>query len=347
MLRPCDVFVIGGGPAGLAAAIAARRRGMSVTLADGAIPPIDKACGEGLMPDGLAALRELGIELGASDAQPFLGIRFLEGDVSIQAAFPDGHALGVRRTVLHSRLLEAAAAAGVHMLWGTPIGSFDQAPPSRWIIGADGFHSRVRRWAGLAAPFPAQRYGFRIHYRTAPWTDFMELHWAAGCQIYVTPISPDEVCVALISRNAHLRVDEALARFPRLATRLDGVPHASPERGSVTANYRLPHVWRGNLALVGDASGAVDAITGEGLCLAFHQAVALAGALAAGDLAAYESAHRRLARQPARMSNLLLAMDRHGWLRRPAFRAMALAPRLFESMLSFHLRVPDSIPALP
>jgi menaquinone-9 beta-reductase len=41
-----DVFVIGGGPAGLAAAIAARAKGLRVTVADGGVPPIDKPCGE-------------------------------------------------------------------------------------------------------------------------------------------------------------------------------------------------------------------------------------------------------------------------------------------------------------
>jgi flavin-dependent dehydrogenase len=54
------VFVIGGGPAGLAAAIAARQRGFAVAVADGLEPPVDKACGEGLMPDTLRVLRELG-----------------------------------------------------------------------------------------------------------------------------------------------------------------------------------------------------------------------------------------------------------------------------------------------
>ena len=51
-----DVFVIGGGPAGLAAAIAARQQGLRVLVADGAKPPIDKACGEVLMPDAITAL---------------------------------------------------------------------------------------------------------------------------------------------------------------------------------------------------------------------------------------------------------------------------------------------------
>ena len=359
VLQPTDVFVIGGGPAGLAAAIAARRKGLNVTLADGARPPIDKVCGEGLMPDGLAALRSLGVTLDAADAQPFRGIRFVDRGVSVESAFPDvAHALlptpgaaglGIRRTVLHSSMVEAATAVGVHMLWGTPVGSIcpdgvcvaGGTIPARWIVGADGFHSRVRSWSGLAVEPPtSQRFGFRIHYRVAPWSEYMELHWGAGCQIYVTPIGPREVCAALISRNPRLRLDEALAQFPGLAARLMDAPRATTERGAVTANRSLPRVYRGNVALIGDASGSVDAITGEGLCLSFQQAIALADSMASGDLAGYQAAHRRLAWRPTLMSKLMLTMDRRTWLRKPAFRAMAAEPRIFQTMLSFQLCAP-------
>ena len=54
---------MGGGPAGLAAGIAAREQGHDVMVADGVRPPIDKAGGEGVMPNGVAALRSLGVEI--------------------------------------------------------------------------------------------------------------------------------------------------------------------------------------------------------------------------------------------------------------------------------------------
>jgi hypothetical protein len=116
-----DVFIIGGGPAGLAAAIAARRQGLDVVVADGAQPPIDKACGEGLMPDGRAALEKLGVAIPAEDSLPFRGIRFVSGDVEVEANFPAGYGIGMRRTVLHSALITAAESAGASLLWRTPV----------------------------------------------------------------------------------------------------------------------------------------------------------------------------------------------------------------------------------
>src|SRR5580698_8313161 len=106
-VESATVFVIGGGPAGLAAALAARRQGFNVTVADGAHPPIDKACGEGLMPDGLAALRTLGVGWDSPHCSPdglsFKGIRFVDRGISVESPFPEGDALGIRRTVLHSK----------------------------------------------------------------------------------------------------------------------------------------------------------------------------------------------------------------------------------------------------
>src|SRR5215469_10639049 len=117
-----DVFVVGGGPAGLAAAIPARHRGFRVVVADGAQPPIDKACGEGLMPDGLAALERLGLQLPAADAFPFRGIRFLSTKLAADALFPQGGVgLAVRRPTLHRFMIERAEQMGAALLWRTSV----------------------------------------------------------------------------------------------------------------------------------------------------------------------------------------------------------------------------------
>src|SRR5882762_7406456 len=108
MAKRTEVLVIGGGPAGLAAGIAARLKGFEVIVADGAKPPIDKACGEGLMPQTVMSLRELGVSIHPSEGRKFQGIRFIEGTTSIEARFPAAAGLGVRRTVLHQRLVERA-----------------------------------------------------------------------------------------------------------------------------------------------------------------------------------------------------------------------------------------------
>jgi flavin-dependent dehydrogenase len=208
----------------------------------------------------------------------------------------------------------------------------------RWIVGADGLKSRVRQWMGLrTAGREVLRYGFRRHYEVAPWSDCMEIYWGSGRQIYVTPVGPSEICVAAISRDPHLRLDCALGDFPDLAARLEGVPPISSERGAVSASRRLRRVFRGNTVLVGDASGSVDAITGEGLRLSFEQASALAGALSSGDLSRYQAVHRRLMRRPAFMANLMLSLDRCAWLRRHALRALAAEPRIFGIQLAMHV----------
>jgi flavin-dependent dehydrogenase len=335
-LKNADVFVIGGGPAGLAAAIAARRRGFDVQVADGAVPPIDKACGEGVMPDGIAAARSLGLDL-APAGHIFRGIQFVGAATAVQAEFPHGHGLGVRRTALHRIMLERAESVGVRFAWGTQVTSLDDIR-ARWIVGADGSQSRVRRWAGLdACVRDTRRYGFRRHFRVAPWSDYMQIHWGRDCQMYVTPVGPREVCAVLISRNPRLRLEDALPQFPELAARLASADSATQERGGVTSSRRLEAVYRGNVALVGDASGSVDAITGEGLCLLFQHAVALADALEVGNLAGYAAEHRRIGRRPEFMADLMLTLDGRARLRERTLRAMSARPSLFAGMLAMHV----------
>jgi flavin-dependent dehydrogenase len=339
--------VIGGGPAGLAAAIAARRKGFSVIVADGAEPPIDKACGEGMMPETQAALRNLGVEIPASAGFRFRGIKFVQDGVHATADFSAGQGIGIRRTVLHEYLIQEAEKCGVHLLWKTPVtGIADHGVhlpggevPSRWIVGADGSNSRVRRWSDLNAKVhSSQRVASRRHFRVRPWEEHMEIHWAPRAQAYVTPISNEEVCIVLMGETAEdANFDRALGEMPELRERLASADLCSRERGAITAMQSFVGVWRGNVALVGDASGGVDAITGEGMRLAFRQAFALAEAMELGDLSEYGRAHRRLARRPIWMGKLMLQFGRNAGIRKRALGVMSRNQELFERLLAIHM----------
>jgi len=337
-----QVLVVGGGPAGLCAAIRAASRGMQVTLIDRRTPPIDKACGEGLMPDGLARLRQLGVDLHSTDGLPFRGIRYIGNERVAEARFTDGAGLGIRRTVLHERLTSRAETLGVELRWGVTARGFSgdgvltDAGRLRadWYVGADGLHSPIRRWAGLdAPPRRDRRFGLRRHYEIRPWTDRVEVYWAEDTEAYVTPVGGARVGVALLFRGGSGGFQERLAGFPALAGRLAGAPIASRDRGAGPLDQPVRGVVRGKLALIGDAAGYVDAITGEGLALAFHEAFALVDAIDRGSLRGYPAARRRIRRLPERMTRLLLAVERRPRVRNRLLQALVRDADLFSRLL--------------
>lgn len=341
-----DVVVVGGGPAGLAAAIAARQQGLSVIVADSATPPIDKACGEGLMPDAQTALAELGLEISSRETGIFKGIKFIGPEGAAVARFPRGEGIGIRRTLLHQILVEHAERLGVQALWGMTIRGLEDGGVrigedvirARWLIGADGQHSRVRKWAGLAAAREnPPRIGIRRHFNVEPLSDFVEIYWGEGSQAYVTPIGAREVCVALISRQRFPSFAAGLALFPKLAQHLERADRTTSVRGAISISRKLNSVVSGNIALIGEASGSVDAITGEGLALAFRQGTALGRAFAAGDLSLYQAAHRDTSTLPSFMAQSMLLMDRSSWIRRQTLRAFVKEPALFARLLSIHV----------
>jgi menaquinone-9 beta-reductase len=342
----CEVLIAGGGPAGVAAAIALRQRGADVLVADAQRPPIDKPCGEGLMPDSCRELARLGVEFDADSGAEFRGILFADAESRVSAEFPRGTGLGVRRPVLHRLLLERAAQLGVRMCWNTPVVLKNAQPAMlgqetcsyRWLIGADGHASRVRAWAGLdAASLRSRRFGFRAHFRVAPWSPCVEVHWGSLGQVYITPVGPQEICVAGMSRHAGVRLQQVLDSIPLLREKLAGVETTTSERGALTLTRRLHRVTRGNVALVGDASGSADAITGEGLAMGFRQALLLAKSLQAGSLEGYAAQHAKILALPQRMAALMLLLDRSAWLRGRALQVLAGRPELFREMLAVHV----------
>ncbi len=293
-------MIIGGGPAGLAAAIALRQQRLDAIVVEALTPPIDKACGEGLMPDSLAELSRLGVRL--TGGRELCGIHFANRNRGredlVSAEFRGAKGIGIRRLELHQRLVDRAEELGVCLRWGTraELRANGEAlvggHPVRYsyLIGADGEASRVRRWVGLeAGHLLIRRLGFRRHYRLPPWSSRVEVHWGRLGQAYVTPVAADEVCVAAVTRHRGLGFDDLIGDIPYLCQALQGAETMGRDRGAVTTTRKLRRVTSGNIALIGDASGTADAITGEGLASTFRQALLLGAALGRDRIAEYEA----------------------------------------------------------
>jgi menaquinone-9 beta-reductase len=343
---PVDVLIVGAGPAGVATAIAAAQRGLRAMVVDARRPPIDKACGEGLLPEAVASLRSLGIGVRPPEAFPFSGIRFTDGISSCNAAIARGEAFGLRRILLQQLLMERAENLGVAFQYGIPLKQFegDRARIGndwvgfRWVVGADGQNSNVRRWAGLNPRRRFRsRFGFRQHFRARPWTNFVEAHWGEGVEMILTPTGENEICISLMTSDPHLRIGKALEEFPEVRERLRGAGPATTEIGAPTALGRARAATRGNVALVGDASCALDGVSGQGLSLAFQEAAALGEALAREDLRGYEEAHRKMTHRAMRMTRLMLLMDQCPRIRRKALRLFAANPAMFAKMIAVHM----------
>ncbi len=343
-----DLIIVGGGPAGLATAIFAARGGLSSTVLDRRSLPLDKPCGEGIMPPGVALLEEMGVQVPHS---PFHGIRYVDGDILAEGRFRGRPGWGVRRTALVQAMLERAEKLGVELRYGVAVDSWrydgeravvetaGEGIEARFLIGADGLHSKVRKQAGLEKGRRGEkRFGVRRHFRARPWSPFVEVYWADGSEAYVTPVGSEEVGVALLSSEECGGFVGLLSKFPRLGERLGNAAVASDAAGAGPFRQRVRCRYRDNLALVGDAAGYLDAITGEGLSLAFHCARSLAETVAEGRrLASYEDEYRRLSRAYYWMTGLLLTVARQPWLRRRVIATFARKPELFDRLLAISI----------
>jgi flavin-dependent dehydrogenase len=357
-----EVAVVGGGPAGLACAIAAASRGLDAIVFDRRASPRDRACGEGILPSGLRALAALGaLDLVApADRSVVRGLAFVDADgARLVAPLPPPHGLTVRRTALVAALEARARALGVRLVdrvevrgarraeRGVLVDTSAGACEAAVVIAADGRASPLRREAGLDAPRAGpRRFGVRRHLAMRAWSDLVEVWFGDGVECYVTPVGPERVGVAILWDEARVTgrasFDVLLARFPRLAARLAGAPAASSDRGAGPLGSRARAVASDRLVLAGDAAGSVDALTGEGLSLAFEGAIALADvlprALAEGatarSFAPYARAFRRAFARRVALERALLAIAARPGLRAWVMEALAGRPRVVERVMA-------------
>jgi 2-polyprenyl-6-methoxyphenol hydroxylase-like FAD-dependent oxidoreductase len=363
--RPYDVVVAGGGPTGLAFAIAARLQGLSVVLLERQGLPADKACGEGLMPSGLRVLEKLGVlpHLDADGFAPLRGIRYvLEDGTAAEAELPARGGLGIRRLALEAALVARARALGIPLLERRAARSHHRTPAGlvvdtdagalegRLFVAADGLASPTREREGIGDTRPARRrFGLRRHFALAPWSSLVEVHFSAPreqLEAYVTPVGPRRVGVALLWTDGALAppitFEALLSRFPRLEARVrDASPDSAP-RGAGPLVHRAHRVVGPRLALLGDAAGSVDPITGEGLALGLGCAQALAAlapeALRQGasvaSLGGYQRFFAREYRRCALLSRSVLAVAERPALRHLLVSLLARQPWALRAVLA-------------
>jgi flavin-dependent dehydrogenase len=345
-----DVAIVGGGPVGLAAAIEARMAGLSVVLVEQRTGPIDKACGEGLMPGARPLLARLGV---SPDGFALRGVSYRQGARAVTHRFAGDGAMGVRRTTLHAAMSARADELGVTRaaarvgqvrtgLGGVTVsaeatGGAPWQVTARYLLGCDGLHSTVARLAGLSrtrastrrpGAWRSRRYGVRQHYAIEPWSENIEVYYGPEAEIYVTPVSPTVVGLAMLARQG-TDFDAALAAVPELAARVAGAPAASARRGAGPFLQRRRARTSGRILLVGDASGYVDAITGEGLRLGFSQARQAVRCIVADRPLDYERAWKRETRDFRLLTSGLVLLATSP-LRGAIVPLAARFPRLFD-----------------
>jgi menaquinone-9 beta-reductase len=361
-----DVAIVGGGPAGLALATHAARRGLDVALFDRAALPVDKACGEGILPAGVRALEGLGIHalLSPDDFSPFRGIRWVNEDgSSADVLLPDGGGWGIRRTALTAALLRRALESGARIHVLEAVRSHRRAEAAmelvtdrgehaaRILVAADGLHSGLRRSEGLEAPLAGRRrFGLRQHFRIGPWSDRVEVHFSDAGEAYVTPCGRERVGVAFLWEDGRvkppIRFDAMLAHFPALAAHLEGALAESRPQGAGPLLRSARALTADRFVLLGDAAGYVDAITGEGVSLALRSAEVLAAvlpeAIARGGtrtaLLPYERFARSAFARYAHITRAMLEIARRPRVRRSTIRILGRSPRALERIVALGLR---------
>lgn len=348
-----DVVVVGAGPAGAAAALAARRAGASVLLLDKAAFPRDKPCGDGIAPHVLDVVRGLGVAGLTDGYAPVPALRLVGpggGAVARRHARP---AYTIPRLVFDDRLVAAAVRAGavlrrhgvrrVEDRGGHAV--VDGEIRAGTVVGADGAYSLVRRALGqppngtghlaLAirgyASAPELAPEQRIVTASARWPAYA---WAFPIGDGRANIGYGEVLRGPALSRAHL-----LDRLAALLTDLDTGGASGLRAHHLPLSTRRPPPARGRLLLAGDAMSLINPFTGEGIFYAVLSG-ALAGAAAAhGDAPArrYRAAlHRRLGRH-LRHSRAAAALASGQWVVDAAVRAADRDQRVFDDLVELGL----------
>ncbi len=361
------MVVVGGGPVGTAIALELHRLGREVLLVD-AGASAQKVCGEGILPLGWSVLEQLGVAEKIRLQAPIRELSYQMPTPDgrelrrLQARLRrPSH--GVCREELSRALAEVLSERGLQVWRGARFrdlawtasgcrlhleGGAEESVSCRLLVGADGLHSKVRERAGLVSERPRRfsRWGTRVYFRAPETASGVTVTLGDGLESYLTPLGEGLHGLAFLWSPELLGRPPAgdgplwkrlLSRFPevyRQTLPADVVFFGSEKAiGPLQQQVRSPLHPSGRVALVGDASGYLDALTGEGLCLGLAQARLLARLVAEGRLDEYPSRHRRVKFKHQVVVNGLLRLLERPRLREFAFASLHRAPWLFQGLV--------------
>jgi geranylgeranyl reductase family protein len=299
-----DVLVVGAGPAGSAAAAWAARGGADVVLADAAVFPRDKTCGDGLTPRAMGELDRLGLGDWVRSKGRNRGLRAAGFGQELLLPWPGGslpdHGGAVPRTELDARIRDVALASGAAALEGARavgverdgdrVGAVvfrrpDQSTTTvrcRRLVVADGARSPLgrvlgREWHRDTAYGVAARGYIRSGRSDDEWiSSHLELRGGEGELLsgygWVFPLGDGEVNVgvgtlATERRPADVRLRSLLELYTdqrRAEWQFDGAVRA-PASALLPMGGAVSGVAGRNWALIGDAAGCVNPLNGEGI----------------------------------------------------------------------------------
>lgn len=345
----CDALVLGGGPAGGMTALLLARAGHSVVLCEAHATLPERVCGMYLCPAGVALLDRLGLRARVGgEARALHGMVMVSPDLRrLETFFPrngdvPGHGLALLRPALDRALLDRAREAGATIRMGARPTTIERcaagwratlpdgdAVEARLLVGADGRKSSTARLLGLTLPARRSRTALHIDRPTRiPAAPLGQMHvFDDGAYVGINPVTPGTVNLSIVCDPAHLRampvvdyINEHLARSPHLHALVEPLPPDARPVATFPTNVRVRRAATHDAALVGDASGSIDPLTGEGIFAAMWTAEELARCVADGwrDLPAaldrYAAIRARRQRAKAALCELFQSVIRRPWL---------------------------------